>query len=90
MELYNQFLFVLDNNFRINAMNDPLCFTNGEYASMNKNVSFGLNDVNLRAIETLYSTNQDKFVREQAIKSIDIKFGYSINTNNYFLSKKVC
>ncbi len=40
----NQFLIILDNNFRINAMSDPLCFTNGEYASMNKNVSFGLNN----------------------------------------------
>lgn len=36
-------------------------------------VSFGLNDTNLRAIEALYSNNQDRFVREQAIKSIDMK-----------------
>ena len=40
----NQFLIILDNNFRINAMSDPLCFANGEYASINKNVSFGLNN----------------------------------------------
>ena len=44
----------------------------GVLNNYNKNVSFGLSDTNLRAIETLYSTNQDRFVREQAIKSIDM------------------
>ena len=40
----NQFLIVLDNNFRVNAMSDPLSFANGEYASINKNITFGLNN----------------------------------------------
>lgn len=37
------------------------------------NVSFGLNDTNIRAFETLYANNQDRFVREAAIKSIDME-----------------
>ena len=44
----------------------------GVQKNYNKNIAFGINDTNLRAIETLYSTNQDRFVREQAIKSIDM------------------
>ena len=40
----NQFLIILDNNFRINAMSDPLSFANGEYNSINRNISFGLNN----------------------------------------------